>query len=111
LLGALLGITAWTKSGVIGAPRREEEYMKIARLDLLLSITVFYILRSFLSRWVSVRSRCIIRIATAMTNNQFRSIKLRGAECGIEAVLLGCVTSIGGFLFGYDTVRFSRCHM
>jgi hypothetical protein len=28
------------------------------------------------------------------------SIKLRGAEVGIEAIMLGCVTSIGGFLFG-----------
>jgi SP family sugar:H+ symporter-like MFS transporter len=25
-----------------------------------------------------------------------KSIKLRGAEVGIEAVMLGCVTSIGG---------------
>lgn len=85
--------------------------MKIARLDLLLSITVSYILRSFSSRWVSVKSRRITRTAKATTNNQIRSIKLRGAECGIEAVLLGCVTSIGGFLFGYDTVRLVRCNM
>lgn len=28
------------------------------------------------------------------------SIKLRGAEVGMEAVMLGCITSIGGFLFG-----------
>ncbi|KAF2034572.1 monosaccharide transporter-like protein [Setomelanomma holmii] len=32
------------------------------------------------------------------------AIKIRGAECGIEAIMLGVVTSIGGFLFGYDTV-------
>jgi len=34
-----------------------------------------------------------------------RSIRVNGAECGIEAIMLGVVTSIGGFLFGYDTVR------
>lgn len=33
------------------------------------------------------------------------SVRVRGADCGIEAIMLGCVTSIGGFLFGYDTVR------
>jgi hypothetical protein len=38
--------------------------------------------------------------------NNFRAIKVRGAECGIEAIMLGCVTSIGGFLFGYDTIGF-----
>jgi SP family sugar:H+ symporter-like MFS transporter len=32
------------------------------------------------------------------------SVKVNGAECGIEAIMLGVVTSIGGFLFGYDTV-------
>jgi len=35
----------------------------------------------------------------------FSSVRVRGEECGIEALMLGCVTSIGGFLFGYDTVR------
>jgi SP family sugar:H+ symporter-like MFS transporter len=32
------------------------------------------------------------------------AIKIRGAEVGAEAIILGCITSIGGFLFGYDTV-------
>jgi hypothetical protein len=32
------------------------------------------------------------------------SVRIRGAECGIEAIILGVITSIGGFLFGYDTV-------
>lgn len=32
------------------------------------------------------------------------SVRVRGAECGIEAIILGVITSIGGFLFGYDTV-------
>lgn len=31
----------------------------------------------------------------------FSSIRVNGAECGAEAILLGAVTSIGGFLFGY----------
>lgn len=35
------------------------------------------------------------------------SVKIRGADCGIEAIMLGVITSIGGFLFGYDTVRFN----
>lgn len=35
------------------------------------------------------------------------SVRVRGAECGIEAIMLGCVTSIGGFLFGYDTGQIS----
>lgn len=35
------------------------------------------------------------------------SIKLRGAEVGIEAIMLGVVTSIGGFLFG--TSGLSAC--
>jgi hypothetical protein len=34
------------------------------------------------------------------------SVKIRGADCGIEAIMLGVITSIGGFLFGYDTVCF-----
>ncbi|KAF1838302.1 general substrate transporter [Decorospora gaudefroyi] len=35
------------------------------------------------------------------------SVRLRGAECGIEAIVLGVITSIGGFLFGYDTGQIS----
>ena len=31
-------------------------------------------------------------------------ITINGAECGYEAVMLGVLTNIGGFLFGYDTV-------
>lgn len=40
---------------------------------------------------------------TLLTKN--RSVRINGADCGIEAIMLGVVTSIGGFLFGYDTVR------
>jgi len=35
------------------------------------------------------------------------SVKIRGADCGIEAIMLGVITSIGGFLFGYDTGQIS----
>jgi hypothetical protein len=42
--------------------------------------------------------------STIPLTNLYRAVKIRGAECGIEAIMLGCVTSIGGFLFGYDTV-------
>jgi SP family sugar:H+ symporter-like MFS transporter len=36
-----------------------------------------------------------------------RSIRINGADCGAEALILGVVTSIGGFLFGYDTGQIS----
>lgn len=35
------------------------------------------------------------------------SIKVNGADCGAEAILIGAITSIGGFLFGYDTGQIS----
>merc|ERR1712072_76541 len=34
------------------------------------------------------------------------SMKINGAHCGIEAIVLGIVTNIGGFLFGYDRSNF-----
>ncbi|KAF4466907.1 low-affinity hexose transporter HXT3 [Fusarium albosuccineum] len=35
------------------------------------------------------------------------SVTVNGAEVGAESILLGVVTSIGGFLFGYDTGQIS----
>lgn len=29
------------------------------------------------------------------------SVRINGADCGLESILLGVATSIGGFLFGY----------
>lgn len=36
-----------------------------------------------------------------------RSIKIKGADCGIDALFLAIITSIGGFLFGYDIGQIS----
>merc|ERR1712014_98288 len=35
------------------------------------------------------------------------SMRINGAHCGLEAIVLGIVTNIGGFLFGYDTGQIS----
>ncbi|KAJ2900775.1 high-affinity glucose transporter ght2 [Zalerion maritima] len=36
-----------------------------------------------------------------------KSIKINGADCGLEALILGFLTAMGGFLFGYDTGQIS----
>ncbi|KAK3344265.1 general substrate transporter [Lasiosphaeria hispida] len=36
-----------------------------------------------------------------------KSIRINGADCGLESLVLGATTSIGGFLFGYDTGQIS----
>lgn len=36
-----------------------------------------------------------------------KSIRVNGADCGIESIMMGVITSIGGFLFGYDTGQIS----
>ena len=36
-----------------------------------------------------------------------KSFRVNGADCGFEALILGITTSMGGFLFGYDTGQIS----
>jgi SP family sugar:H+ symporter-like MFS transporter len=36
-----------------------------------------------------------------------KSFKVNGADCGLETLVLGITTSMGGFLFGYDTGQIS----
>ncbi|KAL7793008.1 general substrate transporter [Trichoderma ceciliae] len=36
-----------------------------------------------------------------------RSIKIKGVDCGLDAIFLAIITSIGGFLFGYDIGQIS----
>ncbi|KAK4120325.1 general substrate transporter [Parathielavia appendiculata] len=36
-----------------------------------------------------------------------KSLRINGADCGAEAIILGAITAIGGFLFGYDTGQIS----
>ncbi|KAK3314437.1 general substrate transporter [Apodospora peruviana] len=36
-----------------------------------------------------------------------KSIRVHGADCGFESLVLGAITSMGGFLFGYDTGQIS----
>ncbi|TFB00220.1 High-affinity glucose transporter ght2 [Trichoderma ghanense] len=36
-----------------------------------------------------------------------KSVKVKGADCGIDALFLAIITSIGGFLFGYDIGQIS----
>jgi len=57
-----------------------------------------------LSEWVWVE-REFSRIYSIINTNHLSAITVRGAPCGIEAIILGVITSIGGFLFGYDTVE------
>ena len=59
------------------------------------------------SSWVLEKCTCCERsygnFHGILSNITLSAIKVNGAECGIEAIMLGVVTSIGGFLFGYDT--------
>ncbi|PTB66849.1 general substrate transporter [Trichoderma citrinoviride] len=36
-----------------------------------------------------------------------KSIKIKGADCGVDALFLAIITCIGGFLFGYDIGQIS----
>jgi SP family sugar:H+ symporter-like MFS transporter len=42
-----------------------------------------------------------------LTSGFVRSIKVKGADCGFDAFFLAIITSIGGFLFGYDIGQIS----
>jgi hypothetical protein len=84
------------------------EYMTIVETGLRLVAISIHLSKSnrLFSTWVWVK--CMFEdtfyYACLLLANLHRAVKIRGAECGIEAIMLGCVTSIGGFLFGYDTV-------
>jgi hypothetical protein len=60
------------------------------------------------ARWVWVRCKSLHSVLVPQqgssvrypTDTLTRSIRVNGADCGAEAILLGVITSIGGFLFG-----------
>jgi SP family sugar:H+ symporter-like MFS transporter len=49
----------------------------------------------------------ILSISHANIALSIRSIKIKGADCGFDALFLAVITSIGGFLFGYDIGQIS----